>query len=125
MERLTTKCTNGGVMESNPRIDYEEILNRLAEYEELEEQGRLLKLGCKEGDVAYVAEPWGVEQKEVKTVCIEINTIFTDGTVSYHIINGAENYQQRVFNERAKADLEYEKTYGRWKNDEKRIGCNV
>ena len=34
----------------------EEALNKLAEYENLEEQGRLIRLPCKVGDVVYTIE---------------------------------------------------------------------
>lgn len=50
MERLT----NSGTKEAKSDVIIREILNRLAEYEDLEEQGKLLKLPCAVGDTVYV-----------------------------------------------------------------------
>lgn len=44
-----------------------EYLKKLKEYQQLEEQGRLIKLPCKVGDVVYVTEPALVE-----AMCIRI-----------------------------------------------------
>lgn len=50
MERLTYKCKDKAYCDYGIR----DIINRLAEYEDLEEQGLLLKLPCKIGDKVYV-----------------------------------------------------------------------
>jgi len=50
MERLT----NSGTKEAKSNVTIREILNRLAEYEDLEEQGLLLKLPIAIGDTVYV-----------------------------------------------------------------------
>ncbi len=65
MERLTTKY-GGGLYESvNPidiydneysKVNYHELTKRLGEYEDLEEQGKLLKLPCAVGDTVYAIE---------------------------------------------------------------------
>lgn len=48
------KCNGDSVGIKCQTCDFEEkICNRLAEYEDLEEQGLLLKLPCKIGDVVY------------------------------------------------------------------------
>lgn len=49
MERLTYKCKDKAYCDYGIR----DIINRLAEYEDLEEQGRLIKLQCKVGDVVW------------------------------------------------------------------------
>ncbi len=49
MERLT----NSGTKEAKPDVTIREILNKLAEYEDLEEQGLLMKLSCKVGDTVF------------------------------------------------------------------------
>lgn len=49
MERLTTT----GTKEANESITIREMINKLAEYEDLEEQGLLLRLPCKVGDTVY------------------------------------------------------------------------
>jgi hypothetical protein len=61
MERLTV-YTPDGYESINPvdlcldeysDINFERILDKLGKYEDLEEQGRLLKLPCKVGDIVY------------------------------------------------------------------------
>ena len=51
MERLTCRYTNGEVHAT--RIGYYDIIDKLAEYEDAEEQGLLLRLPCKVGDTLY------------------------------------------------------------------------
>lgn len=46
MERLTYS----GTKEARSDVTIQQILNRLAEYEDLEEQGKLMKLPCAVGD---------------------------------------------------------------------------
>lgn len=60
MERLTKTYSDGthGASDSLPcgenSYDYKNLLiERLGKYEDLEEQGRLLKLPCKVGDIVY------------------------------------------------------------------------
>ena len=50
MKRLTER-TDQGIVRSDCYT--KELLERLAEYEDLEEQGRLVKLPCKVGDKVY------------------------------------------------------------------------
>ena len=57
MERLTRRSTNGTGVYATPSgepVKWENnrhnVLQKLAEYEDLEEQGRLIKLPCKIGD---------------------------------------------------------------------------
>lgn len=52
MERLTYS----GTKEAKANTTIREICNKLADYEDLEEQGRLLKLPCKVGDMLYYPE---------------------------------------------------------------------
>lgn len=49
MERMTYKSKNKAYCDYGVR----DIINRLAQYEDLEEQGLLLKLPCKVGDTIY------------------------------------------------------------------------
>ena len=60
MERLTKRSTNGTGIYNTPSGDpvkwennRHRVLQKLADYEDLEEQGLLLKLPCKVGDVVY------------------------------------------------------------------------
>ena len=65
MNRLTERMPNGsGVCSSGVKCGsefdchdnqcFQEVLNRLAHYEDLEEQGLLIKLPCKVGDIFYI-----------------------------------------------------------------------
>lgn len=57
MERLTKRIDNVPDGESGVWVkehDYVSAAEKLAEYEDLEEQGRLISLPCKVGDVVYV-----------------------------------------------------------------------
>ena len=64
MERLTYR----GYMSNKAYSDYDrrEIVERLAEYEELEVQGLLLKLPCKMGDTLY--QPFHSNINEYKVI---------------------------------------------------------
>lgn len=56
MERLTEKIDNVPDGESGVWVkehDYVSAAEKLADYEDLEEQGRLIKLPCKAGDTVY------------------------------------------------------------------------
>ena len=53
MERLTYRTTKGEAMGNSSVADIGDILGKLAEYEDLEEQGLLLRLPCKVGSTVY------------------------------------------------------------------------
>lgn len=60
MERLTRRSANGTGVYATPSgepVKWENnrhnVLQKLADYEDLEEQGRLIKLPCKVGDTVY------------------------------------------------------------------------
>ena len=57
MERLTKRNSVGTVGANELRYynynDFQKIVQKLAEYEDLEEQGLLLRLPCKVGDTVY------------------------------------------------------------------------
>lgn len=63
MERLTIKYGDGRYESINPidifdneysKANYDKLVKRLGEYEDLEEQEKLLKLPCAVGDTVYV-----------------------------------------------------------------------
>lgn len=63
MERLTRRSANGTGVYATPSgepVKWENnrhnVLQKLADYEDLEEQGRLIKLPCKVGDTVYCIE---------------------------------------------------------------------
>lgn len=60
MERLTKRSANGTGVYATPSREpvkwennYHNVLQKLADYEDLEEQGFLLRLPCKLGDTIY------------------------------------------------------------------------
>ena len=53
MERLTYRTTKGEAMGDSSVADIGDVLGKLAEYEDLEEQGLLLRLPCKVGDTVF------------------------------------------------------------------------
>lgn len=60
MERLTRRSANGTGVYATPsgepvkwEDNYHNVLQKLADYEDLEEQGLLLRLPCKVGDTIY------------------------------------------------------------------------
>lgn len=60
MERLTRRSANGTGVYATPsgepvkwENNYHNVLQKLADYEDLEEQGFLLRLPCKLGDTIY------------------------------------------------------------------------
>lgn len=77
MERLTVKWTDKVYDTLDPvdildneysKINYNKLLTKLGEYEDLEEQGRLIKLPCKVGDTLYSALGEKVLKSEVISV---------------------------------------------------------
>ena len=63
MERLTYS----GTKEAKPDVTIGEALNRLAEYEDLEEQAKLRKLPCAVGDTVYTncsMQGWRFRKKD-------------------------------------------------------------
>ena len=69
-ERLTVRSERGTAIlketDMKDRCEYcYEATQKLAHYEDLEEQGRLVELPCKIGDTVYVVEDWGY-RKELK-----------------------------------------------------------
>ena len=53
MERLTYRTIKGEAMGNSSVADIGDILGKLADYEDAEEQGLLLRLPCKVGDIVY------------------------------------------------------------------------
>lgn len=60
MERLTVINSDGDICRTRSDISDKDAWNKLAEYEEAEEQGLLIKLPCKAGDkVSIVFNDYG------------------------------------------------------------------
>lgn len=78
-ERLTMQDERGTAIlketDMKDRCEYcYEAIQKLAHYEDLEEQGRLIELPCKIGDTVYVVEDWGY-RKEIKEREIGVITL--------------------------------------------------
>lgn len=77
MERLTKRerNSNGTAISKKSMIDREgyptvsdyasKALTKLADYEDAEEQGLLLRLPCKVGDNIYIIKPYGIEEASI------------------------------------------------------------
>ena len=73
MERLTVSGVNIGFLDSSKLPSYEFIYEKLRKYEDVEEQGLLLKLPCKVGDKIYRFwyvdnVPYRVQMQTIKTL---------------------------------------------------------
>ena len=66
MERLTYRTAKGEAIGNSSVADIGDILEKLAEYEDLEEQGLLLRLPCKVGTTVYNTTWWDDVQEKVK-----------------------------------------------------------
>ena len=62
--------------------DFQRIIDKLAEYETAEEEGRLVALPCKVGDTVYVIENKYIEVFEVNKIELK-NKVF--GDVTYYL----------------------------------------
>ncbi len=92
MERLTERTGEGQAI---PRMDlknngHQRCMERLAEYEDLEEQGKLLKLPCAAGDKIYLPNEYvgKVIDFEIIEICIfKEEIIFIDDSENEYFIN--------------------------------------
>ena len=86
MERLTYRTTKGEVMGNSSVADIGDILGKLAEYEDLEEQGLLLRLQCKVGNTIYVNGILGVgEAEEYKVIRVDYHSNLAMGRSEFYI----------------------------------------
>lgn len=83
MERLTRRSSNGTGVYATPSgepVEWEnnrhKVLQKLAEYEDLEEQGRLIKLPCKLGDTVYVPTRDFVSKLRIVHITVSKNNTF-------------------------------------------------
>lgn len=82
------------------------IRERLKEYEDMEEEGKLLKIPCKVGDTVYTACSWGIETGVVGSIEIMKDHIFVNN-IHGEMIGKADN----IFLTREKAEEEMIKRY--------------
>lgn len=72
MNRLTIRNSDGSVSQPT-HSTFEKVFNRLAEYEDMEEQGLLVRLPCKLGIDAYFVNEATEEVCEAVVTNIELN----------------------------------------------------
>ena len=79
MERLTRRSANGTGVYVTPsgepvkwEDNYHNVLQKLAEYVDLEEQGKLIKLPCKVGDIVYKVNKASKKVSQHRVIKFEI-----------------------------------------------------
>lgn len=100
MSRLTRRAENGTAVYTTPSsepVKWEnnrrKVLQKLADYEDLEEQGLLLKLPCKVGDTLYfVSRNKIIEELIVLKITYQDKFIITFRDESNDIGNVSEKY---------------------------------
>ena len=68
------------------------ILEKLAEYEDLEEQGRLIKLPCKLGDTVYVPTRDFVSELRIVHITVSKNNTFFHWTLNTGIYPNLDGF---------------------------------
>lgn len=113
MERLTYKTngkyTNTTAEQAPPYAidcDIDTAITKLAEYEDLEEQNRLLKLPCTVGDTVHTACSWGIESGVVGSIEIISDRIFVNNTRGQMIGEARNIFLTREEAEAALEELE-------------------
>lgn len=84
-----------------------EWLEQLKEYQQLEEQGKLIKLPCKVGDTVWEYESFGLRQYKVTNIDFDKNwKLYFDCNcgVTYSIRCYIEDFGKRVFLTKKEAD---------------------
>jgi hypothetical protein len=100
MERLTMK-TEDGYERVSIRTKNQQLIDKLAYYEDLEEQRRLVKLPCKVGDAVWQIMVVGVQGKNIqygifKAVVITISVDYQMNFLLSTITEDEERYRNKV-----------------------------
>ena len=89
MERLTRRSANGTGVYATPSgepVKWENnrhnVLQKLADYEDLEEQGRLIKLPCKVGDTVYAI---GFNNKPIIYESVVLRILITEKEIVFNV----------------------------------------
>ena len=100
MERLTYRTTKGEAMGNSSVADIGDILEKLAEYEDLDEQGLLLRLPVPIGTTVYKFEPLAKGPKRYIKTTITRYEVFDD-SIWFTFANGLgrniEDFGEYVF----------------------------
>lgn len=132
MERLTYR----GKVENIAYCDFyiRDIINKLAEYEDAEEQGKLFVLPCKVGDIVYYEHPYasvhtGIQEYQITNIMISQNKkgVWTKKYRAMMLLNGKiidsqinfsfDDIGKTVFLTKAKAEAALEKMKGEENNE--------
>lgn len=95
MERLTErnfKFTTNFVKRNIDAWSISQCLEKLQKYEDAEEQGLLIKLPCKVGDIVYLINHSICETKKTPLKCIVDEFTFDKDNRCYAVLNGAMNF---------------------------------
>ena len=126
MERLTKTYSDGthGASESLPcgenSYAYKNLLiEKLCKYEDLEEQGRLIKLPCKVGDTVYVivGKNISVQKIQIATIDSEMKIEFCTKRIGFALFD----ISKTVFLTKAEAEAKLKELRG---GDNDRISKN-
>lgn len=89
MERLTRRSANGTGIYATPSgepVKWENnrhnVLQKLADYEDLEEQGRLIKLPCKVGDTVHAI---GFNNKPIIYESVVLRILITEKEIVFNV----------------------------------------
>ena len=107
MERLTYRTVKGEAMGNSSVADIGDILGKLADYEDAEEQGLLLRLPVPIGTTVYKFEPSAKETKRYIKTTITRYEVFGD-SIWFTFANGLgrniEDFGKYVFLTQAEAE---------------------
>ncbi len=83
MKKLTRRSTNGTAVYATPsgepakwENNRHNVLQKLADYEDSEEQGKLINLPCTVGDIVYVPTRDFISELRIAHIIISKNNIF-------------------------------------------------
>lgn len=118
MERLTRRSANGTGVYATPSgepVEWENnrhnVLQKLTEYEDLEEQGLLLRLPCRVGTIVYV-----LQSDRIIKVIITRYDCFKDGSIWFCFNHGCgksiAEFGKTVFLTREKAEVKLKELRG-------------
>ena len=107
MERLTDRTVKGEAMGNSSVADIGDILEKLAEYEDLEEQGLMLRLPVPIGTTVYKFEPLAKGTKRYIKTTITRYDVFDD-SIWFTFANGLgrdiKDFGKTVFLTQAEAE---------------------
>lgn len=118
MERLTKTYSDGthGASDSLPcgenSYDYKNLLiERLGKYEDLEEQGRLLKLPCKIGDTVWNYSCFGLRDYKVTYMGFDKNGLLyfdCESGITYSFRCYLKDFKDKIFLTKSEAEAKLE-----------------